>query len=292
MTNELSSNPALDHNDNWDSVIGPQKGRFSLNLKEVWRYRDLLTLFVKKDIITVYKQTVLGPIWFLLQPIMTTIIFTFIFGTVAKIKTDDIPTGIFYMGSLTMWNYFSDTLNVTSKTFSDNASVFGKVYFPRIILPLSKVLSGMVKLGIQFSLFFIMWVYYTFVTHQVHPNAALFLFPLLLLTLSLLSLGFGIIVTSMTTKYRDLAFLIGFGVQLWQYGTPIIYPLSGQPPRIQFWLLLNPLTSIVEAFKYGFLGKGVFSPGWLCYSACFTIAILLTGIFVFNRVEKKFIDTV
>jgi lipopolysaccharide transport system permease protein len=292
MTNDVSGSSAAAYSEQWDSIIGPQKGKFSLNLKEVWRYKDLLMLFVKKDIITVYKQTVLGPIWFLLQPIMTTVIFTFIFGGVAKIQTDDIPKGIFYMGSLTMWNYFADTLNVTSKTFSDNASVFGKVYFPRIILPISKVLSGFVKLCIQFSIFMVMWVYYTFVTHQIHPNMTLLLFPVLLLTLSLLSLGFGIIVTSLTTKYRDLAFLIGFGVQLWQYATPIIYPLSGQSPRTQFWLLLNPLTSIIEAFKYGFLGKGVFSPGWLCYSIVFTLVTLLSGIFVFNRVEKKFIDTV
>jgi lipopolysaccharide transport system permease protein len=292
MTNDMSSSHATGYTDDgWDSIIGPKKSDFSLNLKEIWRYRDLLMLFVKKDIITVYKQTVLGPIWFLIQPILTTLTFWLIFGRVAKIETDGIPPIIFYIGSLTMWNYFADTLNLTSKTFTENASVFGKVYFPRILLPISKVVSGLVKLLIQFSLFFIVWLYYIFIDKRIHPNAFLLFFPLLLSAIAILSLGFGVIITSLTTKYRDLAFLISFGVQLWMYATPIIYPVSKLKTH-QYLLWLNPLTSYFEAFKYGFLGKGVFSVKWLCYSTVFTLVTLFLGLFIFNRVEKKFIDTV
>ncbi|MES2701149.1 MAG: ABC transporter permease [Bacteroidota bacterium] len=288
MADHTKSNDA----DHWDISITSSRRYFDLNVHELWRYRDLLVMFVKKDIITVYKQTILGPVWFLLQPIFTTMIFVVIFGRFAKISTDDVPQVLFYLGSVTLWNYFSETLNVTSKTFSENATVFGKVYFPRLILPLSKVASGLVKLMIQFSLFIIAWVYYLFIKQAIHPNWHIVFFPLLLTLLALLSLGLGIIITSLTTKYRDLTFLISFGVQLLFYATPIIFPISMVDSDKQFWLWLNPLTSIFEAFKYAFLGRGVFSPVWLGYSTVFTLVAMGVGIFIFNKVEKRFIDTV
>lgn len=283
MTNEAEQ---------WDFSISASRGYFDLDLKELWRYRDLLRMFVKKDIITVYKQTILGPIWFLLQPIFTTMIYVVIFGKFAKISTDSIPPVLFYMGSVTLWNYFSETLNITSKTFSENASVFGKVYFPRLILPLSKVISGMIKLMIQFGLFIIAWLYYLFIKHSITPNWHIVFFPVLLGVLALMSLSIGIIITSLTTKYRDLTFLISFGVQLLMYATPIIYPISIASADKQFWLWLNPLTSLFEAFKFAFLGKGIFSPFWLGYSTLFAVVTLLSGIVIFHKVEKRFIDTV
>ena len=277
----------------WDIDITSGRSDFSFNFREVWRYRDLLRMFVKKDIITVYKQTILGPIWFLLQPIFTTLTYVIIFGHFARIGTDSVPPVLFYLGSVTMWNYFAETLGLTSKTFSDNATVFGKVYFPRIILPMSKVISGLVKLLIQFSLFFICWLYYYLVKHEIQPNWYVVFFPFLLVVMAALSLGMGIIITSLTTKYRDLSFLIAFGIQLIMYATPVIYPVSIiKPAGRQLWLWLNPLTPLFEAFKYAFLGKGSFSLFWLAYSFLFTVVTLLIGIVIFNKVEKRFIDTV
>ena len=292
MEKSLTSNEHTDSE--WDTILGPKRSNLSLNFKEVWRYRDLLVLFIKKDIVTVYKQTILGPIWFLIQPIFTTIIYVAIFGKIGKMNDPLVPPVLFFMGSVTLWNYFSDTLNVTSKTFTDNASVFGKVYFPRIILPLSKVISGVIKFLIQFVLFIIFWLYYIFIsksTTHIAPNAYVLLFPVLLLVVSALSLGFGLFITAMTTKYRDLTFLISFGVQLAMYATPVIYPVS-KHPQYKFILFLNPLTSIFEAFKYGFLGSGILDFGWLLYSIVFTCVVLILGILIFNKVEKRFIDTV
>ena len=281
-----------DDSEKWDIEISSGRSYFDVNLKEIWRYRDLMMLFVKKDIITVYKQTILGPLWFLLQPVFTTLIYMYIFGQVAKIPTGDAPPILFYLGSVTIWNYFSETLTVTSKTFSENATVFGKVYFPRLILPLSKVVSGLVKLMIQFGLFLVVWLYFIFAKHAITPNWHIVFFPAFLLVFAVLSLGFGIIITSLTTKYRDLAFLITFAIQLLMYATPVIYPISVAPPDKQFWLWLNPLTSLFEAFKFAFLGNGVFSYFWLSYSVVFTIICFVAGIVVFNKVEKRFIDTV
>ena len=292
MENNLASNDRVDSE--WDSILGPQKSNLSINFKEVWRYRDLLGLFVKKDIVTVYKQTVLGPIWFLIQPIFTTIIYVVIFGRIGKMADASVPPILFFMGSVTLWNYFSDTLNITSKTFTENASVFGKVYFPRIILPLSKVISGLIKFLIQFVLFIVCWLYYIFfakTSMHIHPNAYILFFPVLLFIISALSLGFGLLITAMTTKYRDLTFLISFGVQLAMYATPVIYPVS-KHPQYKFILFLNPLTSIFEAFKYSFLGSGILDFGWILYSAVFTFVVLVLGILIFNKVEKRFIDTV
>jgi lipopolysaccharide transport system permease protein len=278
--------------EHWDITISSGRGYIDFNFRELWRYRDLLMMFVKKDIITVYKQTILGPVWFVLQPILTTIIFVFVFGNIAKIGTDGVPPILFYLGSITIWNYFSETLNITSKTFTDNASIFGKVYFPRLILPLSKVVSGLMKFLIQFGLFLIVWLFYLATNKGgLSPNVYLLLTPFLLLIMAGLSLGFGLFITSLTTKYRDLAFLVAFGVQLLMYATPVIYPLSSVHNH-RILLLLNPLTAIFETFKYGFLGSGTFSFMWLMYSFGFTSLLLLAGVLIFNKVEKRFIDTV
>ena len=277
---------------NWDSVITPHNSLFKIDFAEILRFRDLMMMFVKRDIVTNYKQTVLGPIWFVVQPILTTLMFTVVFGNIAKVSTNGIPKILFYLSSITLWNYFSETLTTTSKTFTDNAQIFGKVYFPRLVLPLSKVISGLAKFGIQFGLFVVIWVYFLVAKDVIHPNRYILLFPLLLLILVLLSMGLGIIITSLTTKYRDLTFLITFGIQLLMYATPVIYSVSILSPKKQFWLWLNPLTPIFEIFKYGFLGSGVVDLGWLMYSIAFTLVTLAVGVIIFNKVEKKFIDTV
>jgi lipopolysaccharide transport system permease protein len=288
----MADHAISDDAEKWDVTIDAGRSGFDLNLKEIWRYRDLMMMFVKKDIITVYKQTILGPIWFLLQPIFATAIYVIIFSHVAKISTGNAPPILFYLGGITMWNYFSETLNVSSKTFTDNATVFGKVYFPRIVLPLSKVVSGIVKLMIQFGLYLSVWLYYLAVKHEISPNWHIVFFPAFIVILAGLSLGMGIIITSFTTKYRDLTFFIAFAIQLGMYATPVLYPISIAPANKQFWLWLNPLTSIVEGFRCAFLGSGVFSYFWLSYSLLFMIIALITGIIVFNKVEKRFIDTV
>ncbi len=278
--------------DKWDINITSGSGYLDFHFDELWHYRDLLIMFVKKDIITVYKQTILGPIWFVVQPLLTSIMFFVIFSRVAHISTGAVPAVLFYLIGTTLWGYFSDTMNVTSKTFTDNATVFGKVYFPRIILPLSKVVSGLVKFLIQFSLFAAVWLYYVFVSKQVTPNWYVLLAPVWLCFVVLLSFGFGIIITSLTTKYRDLIFLVGFGVQLAMYVTPVIIPLSEIQGKKKLLFLLNPLTSLFEAFKYGFFGQGVFDIKWLTYSVVFTLVTITLGFIIFNKVEKRFIDTV
>ena len=288
MTDNTKSNDT----DIWDIKITSGSGYLDFHLGELWHYRDLLMMFVKKDIITVYKQTILGPIWFIIQPMLTSLMFLLIFSSIAKIPTGATPPILFYLAGTTLWNYFADTLNITSKTFTDNASVFGKVYFPRIILPLSKVVSGLVKFLIQFSLFLIVWLYYVFISKTISPTWYVILSPIWLFIMVLLSFCFGIIITSLTTKYRDLTFLIGFGVQLAMYITPVIIPLSEVHGKKKIFFLLNPLTSLFEAFKYGFFGQGTFSPSWLLYSTGITLVLLVTGIMVFNKVEKRFIDTV
>ena len=278
--------------DTWNIKITSGSSYLDFHINELWHYRDLLMMFVKKDIITVYKQTILGPIWFIAQPLLTSLMFLLIFNSIANISTGVVPPILFYLIGTTLWSYFSETLNVTSKTFTDNASVFGKVYFPRIILPLSKVVSGLVKFLIQFSLFFIVWLYYVFVDKKISPNWYILLTPVWLLMIVLLSFCFGIIITSLTTKYRDLVFLISFGVQLAMYITPVIIPLSEVHGKKKLFFLLNPLTSLFEAFKFGFFGQGVFDAKWLLYSATFTIILLAIGVIIFNKVEKRFIDTV
>lgn len=278
----------------WDTEIKPRTGLFEVDFKEIWRYRDLLQLFVKRDIITQYKQTVLGPTWFIIQPIMTTIMYMVVFNGIAGIKTGNVPAVLFYLAGITMWSYFSDCLNKTSNTFTANANIFGKVYFPRLIVPLSIVCSNLVRFTIQFGLFICVYLFFVFVKGEyVAPNWYLLMLPLLIMMMAGLAFGFGILISSLTTKYRDLTVLFSFVVQLWMYVTPVIYPLSTiTSPQKQWIMALNPLTSILETFKYGALGEGTFSWGQLGYSFGFMVVLLGLGIVVFNKVQRSFMDTV
>lgn len=273
-------------------VIKPKRTLWEINFKELWQYRDLLMLLVKRDFISVYKQTILGPIWFFIQPLLMTVTFTIIFGEVAKIETGTVPRVLFYLTGITFWNYFSSCLTATSNTFVTNASVFGKVYFPRLIVPLSVVISNLMKLIIQFVLLIIIWVYYIVTTDVVHPQTEILFVPVALLLFALMGLGFGLIFSALTTKYRDLTFLIAFGVQLLMYGSAVIYPVSIVAPEKQWILFLNPLIPLMEVIKFGFLGQGVVNWLYIGYSIVFTLLVLAAGVVVFNKVEKGFIDTV
>lgn len=276
----------------WDLIIEPQTSLLDLNLKDVWRYRDLLWLLVKRDFVSFYKQTILGPLWFFIQPLFTTIIFTFIFGNLAGLSTDGLPQPLFYMAGITAWNYFADCLTKTSTVFRDNANIFGKVYFPRLIMPLSIVVSNLVRFGVQMLLFFMMLGYYAFTGATFAPNAYILLFPILVLQMALLGLGLGLVITALTTKYRDLAFLITFGVQLMMYATTVIYPLSAAPANYKWLIELNPMTGIIEAFRFGFLGQGELTLSSFGYSVAFTLVALVLGVIIFNKTEKTFVDTV
>ena len=280
--------------DGWDLVIEPRSSIFQLNLKDLWHYRYLLVMFVKRDLVAVYKQTILGPIWFFIQPILTTITFVIIFGNIAKISTDGLPQILFYLAGITVWNYFSETLNSTSNTFIANANIFGKVYFPRLILPLSKVISGLIKFAIQFLLFVLTLIYFLLKGASIHPDLwrILYVTPIILLIMAGLGLGLGLILSALTTKYRDLSFLITFGIQLSMYATPIIYPLSALHSKYKMLILANPMSSLVEAFRKIYLGAGELSWTGLAYSFICTVVILGIGIIIFNRVEKTFMDTV
>lgn len=279
--------------ESWE--IAPKNNLLDLKLKEVWAYRDLLGLLVRRDFVSFYKQTILGPLWFFIQPLFTTIIFTFIFGNLAGISTDGLPKPLFYMAGITAWNYFADCLTKTSTVFKDNASIFGKVYFPRLIMPLSIVVSNLVRFGVQMILFFVFMAYYYFNGAAFHINWAIVLFPVVVVLMALLGLGTGMIISAMTTKYRDLAFLVGFGVQLLMYATTVIYPLSTaieKYPTYSWLIEYNPMTPIIETFRYGFLGEGSFSWGSLGYSTGVTLLFLVIGTLIFNKVEKTFVDTV
>ena len=276
----------------WDMEIKPQDSLFNLHLKDVWNYRDLLWLLVRRDFVSFYKQTIFGPLWFFIQPIFTTITFTIIFSRLAKISTDDVPAPLFYLTGNIAWNYFSDCLNKTSTVFRDNANIFGKVYFPRLIMPLSIVFSNLIKFGVQFVLFILMMVYFTIKGNSIHPNLYALLFPLILAFMAILGLGIGLIITALTTKYRDLVFLVTFGVQLLMYATPIIYPLSAAPAKYRVYISLNPLSGLIETFRYGFTGKGEFFVGAFLYSVVASLVLFLIGLVVFNKVEKTFVDTV
>lgn len=278
--------------ENWDLVIEPRSKWYDLRLRELIAYKDLLFLFVRRDFVALYKQTILGPLWFFIQPIITSLTFTVIFGNLAKVSTDSIPPILFYMCGITIWTYFSDTLTKTSDTFTANANIFGKVYFPRMIVPLSVVVSNLIKLGVQFILFLIIWVYYLLTSNSIQPNFALLIVPLLIILMGFLGLSFGIIISSLTTKYRDLKFLVVFGVQLLMYASPIVYPLSIVPEKYKWIVLANPVTSIIESFKYAFLGIGEFNWMHLSYSFGFTTVIFIIGLIIFHRVEKSFMDTV
>ena len=278
--------------DDWTLVIKPKKRLLDLDLKGVWRYRDLWYMYVRRDIVTFYKQTILGPLWFLIQPILTTIMYMFVFGGLAKISTDGAPQPLFYLSGIMLWNYFSDSFNASSNVFTNNASVFGKVYFPRLVVPLAGLTSNLLKLLIQLVLFILVYIGYRIVGVDLPIRPALLLFPFLVLLLAFHALSWGLIISSVTAKYRDLKFLIAFGLQLFMYATPIIYPLSVATGRIRTALELNPLTPIFEAFKYGCLGCGTLSWGGLLYSTVFMLVMLFLSLIVFNRVARNFMDPV
>lgn len=275
----------------WTISIGPRTSLLHLPIADVWRYRDLLFLFVRRDIVAFYKQTILGPLWFFIQPIFTTLMYMLVFGQIAGLSTDGLPQVLFYLCGVTFWNYFSECFMKTATVFNDNAHLFGKVYFPRIITPLAIVLSNLVRFVIQFGLFLICMGWFLF-TGEIHPNSSMLLFPVLVAIMATLGLGFGMLFSAMTTKYRDLVFLLQFGVQMLMYATPVIYPSTQIPARFAPILSWNPLTPIFEAARYGFLGAGSFSAAGLAYSAVFAALIFLFSAFIFNRVEKTFIDTV
>ena len=286
-------------NENWTTIIKPRNKLFEVNLKEIWDYRDLMTLFVKRTITVQYKQTVLGPLWWLIQPAMTVIMYMVVFGGIAGIPTDGIPQPLFYLGGVAMWQYFSDCLTKTSNTFVANSGIFGKVYFPRLIMPLSGAISNLVRFGIQLGLFVLVYIYYFIIGEAPSPNWYLLLFPLLVVMMAGLALGFGIIISSMTTKYRDLQILFSFFVSLWMYATPIVYPLSQVAHKEKYGfsvadiMCLNPVTPVIETFKHGALGAGQFVGwGWLAYSFVLMLAVLFVGILIFNKVQKSFMDSV
>jgi len=278
-----------------EELIKPNNSLFELNLTEIWSYKDLLFLFVRRDFVSVYKQTVLGPLWFIIQPIFTTLVFTVVFGQLASIPTDGLPQVLFYMCGITCWNYFAECVTKTSNTFVTNSAIFGKVYFPRLILPLSIIITNLLKFIIQFLLFLGILIFYLYSGSNINPNIYILTLPLLLFIMAALGLGFGIIISSLTTKYRDFQFLILFGIQLFMYATPIVYPLSLAKEKLgtQSWIATaNPMTSIIETMKFAFLGEGVFSWYNLAYSLIFSLFLLFLGVIVFNRVEKTFMDTV
>jgi lipopolysaccharide transport system permease protein len=283
--------------ESWDLVLKPRNSLLDLHMADVWHYRDLLWLLVRRDFVSFYKQTILGPIWFFIQPLFTTIMYTFIFGNLAGIKTGDVPGPVFYMAGITCWNYFSDCITKTSTVFRDNATIFGKVYFPRLIMPLSLVVSNLVRFGVQMILFLITmaWFYWGRGLHSFHFTSYLLLLPFIVILMGLLGLGLGMIVTALTTKYRDLSLLVIFSVQLLMYGTTVVYPLSmilTKQPKWSWIVEYNPMTPIIETFRLGFLGSGTFTWGLFGYAVAVTFGILFASIIVFNRVEKNFVDTI
>ena len=282
-----------ENTEHWDLIIKPKNKWYQIDFKAIWKYRDLLLLLVRRDFVAVYKQTILGPLWFFVQPILTAITFTFIFGSVAKLSTDGNPSTLFYLSGITIWTYFSDCLTKTSNTFIANAGVFGKVYFPRLIMPLSVLVSNLIKLGIQLTIFLCVWSYYLIYSKSVNPHWNLFwLVPVLIFMLAGLGLGFGILISSLTTKYRDLMFLVGFGLQLLMYASSVVIPISSMSDKVKSMMLLNPLTSIIETFKYIFLGSGFYDSIWLFYSFGFMSLLIIISVIIFNKVEKSFMDTV
>ena len=277
---------------NFDNAIVPRDKLLSLRLKEIWRYRDLMVLFVRRDFVAKYKQTILGPLWFFIQPMLQTLVMTVVFGGMAKLSTDGIPPILFYLAGVTAWNYFSQCLVATSNTFTLNAHLFGKVYFPRAVIPLSIIISNLIQFGIGLLLFLGVYGYYALGDYPVAPNISLVLLPFLVVLMGFMGLGLGMLVSAMTTKYRDLQQLVGFGVQLLMYATPVILPLSAVPEKYKIIMLVNPMTGIIETFKFGFFGMGTLQWGLLAYSLIFTISIFLIGLVIFNKTEKNFMDTV
>jgi lipopolysaccharide transport system permease protein len=280
------------HEEEFDLTIRPQRSLLNLRLGELWRYRDLVMLFVWRDFVSVYKQTILGPLWYLIQPLLTTITYTVIFGSVAQLPTDGLPTFLFYMSGTVIWTYFAECLTKTSNTFLQNAHIFGKVYFPRMAVPVSILISNLITFGIQFMLFMIFVAIFAARGAEIRPTLWILFSPVLVLMMAGLGFGFGVIISSLTTKYRDLRFLVQFGVQLLMYATPVIYPVSSIPARFQPLIQINPMTSIVETFRYAFLGAGTVNPWQLLYSFVFMIVIVIISSVIFNRVEATFMDTV
>lgn len=277
------------HHD-WDLVIESEQSVFHLNFKEVWRYKDLILLFVKRDIITVYKQTVLGPVWFFVQPILTSIVFILIFGEMAGLSTDGLPMSLFYLSGIILWNYFSSCVTAISNTFVTNAAVFGKVYFPRLVNPIAVVISNFVKLSIQLIPFLVLWIYYV-VKGEIEPNLYMLWLPLIVIYIACMGLGLGLFISAITTKYRDFSFLVSFGLQLLMYASSVIYPLS-KASNNKIFLQLNPMTWLIEIFRYGWLGQGYVSIYGIAYVTVFSILALLAGLVAFNKVERFFMDTV
>ncbi|SCW68677.1 ABC transporter permease [Mucilaginibacter sp. NFR10] len=283
------------HPEKWDIEINAKGSLLDLKFKDVWHYRDLLVLLVRRDFVSFYKQTILGPVWFFIQPVITILFYTLIFGNLAGIPVDGLPKPLFYLAGTIIWNYFADCLNKTSTVFKDNAGILGKVYFPRLIMPLSIVLSNLIRFAVQFLLFIILYIIFILKGEHIIPNIAALLLPLLIIMIASLGLGLGMIISAVTTKYRDIAFIVAFGVPLLMYATTVIYPLSvaqAKYPKYSWLIKFNPITAIIETFRYGFLGKGSFNWELLAYSIVSTIVILLTGIVIFNKVEKTFVDTV
>ncbi len=276
----------------WDLVLRPQKGWWDIDFAGIWRYQDLIWLFVQRDFVTLYKQTILGPLWYVIQPIFTTGVFTIIFGQLAQIPTDGIPAFLFYMSGSISWSYFSSCLTRSSNTFIANAGVFGKVYFPRMTVPIAGVLINLAQFAIQLVLFLIVYAIFWYRGEILTPHLSLFLFPLLVLQMGLLGLGAGILISSMTTKYRDLVFALNFGLQLWMYATPIVYPASIIPSKYLGWYMINPMAPIVEGFRLGFFGKSVVTWEHMLTGWVVTLVLLLAGLLMFHRVERTFMDTV
>lgn len=282
----------MEQANDWTIIIKPRKKWLDVDIKGIWRYRDLLYMYVKRDIITIYKQTILGPLWFIIQPVLTTIMYMFVFGGLAGISTDGAPQPLFYLSGIMLWNYFSACFNVSSNVFVGNANVFGKVYFPRLVVPLSGIISNLIKMSIQLVLFVAVYIYYFSTGVPLSVNWTVILFPILVFLIALHGMSWGLIITSLTTKYRDLKQFVSFGIQLFMYATPVIYPLSAAPGKYKDLIALNPLTPIFEAFKYSCMGCGSLSWGGLLYSSIFMCFTLFFAVIIFNRVERNFMDTV
>lgn len=276
----------------WTLIITPRRGLLDLKLRELWQYRDLIMLFVQRDFVAVYKQTILGPCWFLLQPLITTFVFTLVFNRIAGIATDGLPPVLFYLSGVILWNYFANCLTRTSETFIANAGMFGKVYFPRLAVPVSIVLVSMISFVIQFALFLLTAAYFAFKGDPVRPTSFIWVAPLLLLQMGALGMGVGTLVSSLTTRYRDLSFLMGFAVQLWMFASPVVYPLSAAPESFKWAFALNPMASVIENFRHAFLGTGVFDPERTLAGIGITVVLFLFGIASFGRVERTFMDSV
>ncbi|MBP7506371.1 MAG: ABC transporter permease [Prolixibacteraceae bacterium] len=285
-------NNSLRDNENLDFIIQPKAGWFEINARDIWRYKDLIFLFVKRDFSAFYKQTILGPLWYIIQPLFTTIVFTIVFGKIARIPTDGIQPFLFYLAGMVTWNYFAECLKTTSNTFVLNANIFGKVYFPRLIVPISVVIVNMVQFFIQLMLFMCFYLFFIAKGESILPSKLIFFLPVIVVQMALLGLGLGILVSSLTTKYRDLSFAMGFVIQIWMYISPVVYPTSNIPLKYQFLYMLNPMAPIIEIFRYMFLGVGTVTPICLLMSWFTTILAIFFGVLLFNRIEKSFMDTV